>query len=859
MVLALLAMQFLFVNNAFSAPVKFMPYAVVQSNGDTLHLFVSGDEFYNWLHDSHGYVVVRDTVNGEYRYAYSTDNDSLVVSPYAVPKCGVCTDSLMKASIDAGAGPFVNMGDAAFARVVARHSRRASMEVPQQYRPVTAKTSGFNHGRMNNLVIFIRFSDESRVTHQSYSSIEAMFNDSVASPTDSTISMFDYFRSDSYNKLSIVTHLYPQPTPGVDSVLSYQDYHPRAYFEPFSPIDNPIGYTDQLERQSRELTLIENAINWVNANNLIPPSLDLDMDNDGLVDNVCFIVSGTYTLWSGLLWPHKWSLFDRTVLINGKRVYTFNLQLAESGSHYFSVSTFCHEMTHTLGAPDLYHYNNFLTVSTAGAWDLMHSNATPPQHTNSLFKLVYLNWMDSIPTLTRSGNYALLPHGEGENRAVAIPSMDTNECYVLEYRNNRTLYESALPGSGLLVWRFRNHSRYMDNAGFNYADTLHQLWLFRPNSSDDTTNGLIAQAAFGTSGRTAFGPATNPFPYLADGTPDTSFSITNIHISADGDTLYFTYDNGVVFDTVYVHVPVPIYDTVRDTMYNAVVYDTLYTTPEMRNLMVAIDPATPWGKVAGSGVFPEGTTVEIAALPNKNCRFVRWNDGNEENPRTILMEGDAMYRAVFDSVGEGKRIPKRHDTQPKSEIHDTVYITLYDTVYITLHDTLWITPHDTIWLDTTHYYEMVVLSGDETRGLVSGNGIFPAGTEVEIAAIAKEGYRFVHWHDNSHDNPRRVVMDDVQIYVAEFTPDTGSHQVDPDPDPEPWNAVLKYEVRGNTVIITSPASAVIRIFSADGRLVVNEPAIGDKNTEAVRSFTLPSAAVYLIQVGHFPVKRVVVM
>ena len=63
------------------------------------------------------------------------------------------------------------------------------------------------------------------------------------------------------------------------------------------------------------------------------------MDNDGYVDNICFIVKGTYTGWNDLLWPHKWSLYDRNVYINGKRVYTFNLQLEGSGSHYFSTST----------------------------------------------------------------------------------------------------------------------------------------------------------------------------------------------------------------------------------------------------------------------------------------------------------------------------------------------------------------------------------------------------------------------------------------------------------------------------------------------------------------------------------------
>lgn len=162
-------------------------------------------------------------------------------------------------------------------------------------------------------------------------------------------------------------------------------------------------------------------------------------------------------------------------------------------------------------------------------------------------------------------------------------------------------------------------------------------------------------------------------------------------------------------------------------------------------------------------------------------------------------------------------------------------------------------------LDTTHYYEMVVLSGNEECGVVAGNGVFPEGTVVEIAAVAKEGYRFVHWHDNNRDNPRRVVMDDVQIFVAEFALDTGTVDPGPGPDPEPWDAVLKYEVNGLTVTVTAPASMAIRIFTVDGRQVVSSPATGDKTTESVRAFIMPQTGVYLVQVGAFPVKRIVMM
>ena len=52
--------------SALAAPAKFVPAARVQPNGDTLHCYASGDEFYNWLHDAEGYTIVQDPATGFY-------------------------------------------------------------------------------------------------------------------------------------------------------------------------------------------------------------------------------------------------------------------------------------------------------------------------------------------------------------------------------------------------------------------------------------------------------------------------------------------------------------------------------------------------------------------------------------------------------------------------------------------------------------------------------------------------------------------------------------------------------------------------------------------------------------------------
>ena len=58
------------------------------------------------------------------------------------------------------------------------------------------------------------------------------------------------------------------------------------------------------------------------------------------------------------------------------------------------------------------------------------------------------------------------------------------------------------------------------------------------------------------------------------------------------------------------------------------------------------------GTVLGSGEYEFGTEVTITAIPNQGYRFVSWNDGNTDNPRTITVTEDATYIAIFEeSVG----------------------------------------------------------------------------------------------------------------------------------------------------------------------------------------------------------------
>ncbi|MCI0472725.1 MAG: M6 family metalloprotease domain-containing protein, partial [Ignavibacteria bacterium] len=305
-------------------------------------------------------------------------------------------------------------------------------------------------GTINNLVVYIRFADESEFTDQT-SVYNTMFNNSASGAN----SMYNYFKEVSYNQLSIISTYYPVPPGSV--VISYQDSHVRNYYKPYDSLTNPIGYLSS-ERTIREHTLLKDAVE--NIASQVPVSLNIDGDNDGRVDNVCFIISGSTTAWSTLLWPHRWALYSYSAMINGKRVYDYNFQLQNSLKSS-GPGVLCHEMFHSLGAPDLYHYTSN-GISPCSRWDVMDYNSNPPQHMGAYMKWKYGNWISNIPVIS-SGTHSLKPLTSQTNNCYRVNSpYTTTEYFILEYRKKLSTFENSIPDNGLIVYRI--NTLYNGNA-----------------------------------------------------------------------------------------------------------------------------------------------------------------------------------------------------------------------------------------------------------------------------------------------------------------------------------------------------------------------------------------------------------
>ena len=122
--------------------------------------------------------------------------------------------------------------------------------------------------------------------------------------------------------------------------------------------------------------------------------------------------------------------------------------------------------------------------------------------------------------------------------------------------------------------------------------------------------------------------------------------------------------------------------------------------------------------VLGSGRYKEHTDVIIQAIEAEGYHFVRWNDGNTENPRSVYLIQDTIFVAEF--------LP--------------------------------------------NIYSVITESNDIVAGQVNGGGNYDYQTIVILTAFPNNGYHFVNWSDGNTENPRTVMVESNITYTAVFAP-----------------------------------------------------------------------------------------
>ena len=102
-------------------------------------------------------------------------------------------------------------------------------------------------------------------------------------------------------------------------------------------------------------------------------------------------------------------------------------------------------------------------------------------------------------------------------------------------------------------------------------------------------------------------------------------------------------------------------------------------------------------------------------------------------------------------------------------------------------------------------YTITVLSADENQGTVDGSGTYNEGSEIQISATPRYGYRFTSWDDGNTDNPRTITITENATYTANFEIISGYYTITVEVEGVDWDWGWYYgRVTYNGEYVTAP-------------------------------------------------------
>ena len=272
------------------------------------------------------------------------------------------------------------------------------------------------------------------------------------------------------------------------------------------------------------------------------------------------------------------------------------------------------------------------------------------------------------------------------------------------------------------------------------------------------------------------------------------------------------------------------------------------------------------GSVSGSGTYPAGAVIQISAIPGNHGRFVSWDDGNTDNPRTVTVTSDLTFKAKFVALQSYTITVESSDPTmgtatgggtfiEGSEI--TISATAFSGYYFTSWDdgnadnprTITVTQNATYKAEfstnAVQTYTLTVMCNSD-QGTVIGSGSYAEGAVVTIAAIPNSGYEFEKWNDDNTQNPRQVTVNDNMVFVA-FFKGTGV-------DENEGNLMVLYPNPANDYIRIEglEANSEVRIYDMMGNLVKLLNADGNEEI----GINDLSAGLYLLRCGNATIRFV---
>ena len=339
-----------------------------------------------------------------------------------------------------------------------------------------------------------------------------------------------------------------------------------------------------------------------------------------------------------------------------------------------------------------------------------------------------------------------------------------------------------------------------------------------------------------------------------------------------------------------------------------VVSDTTFMAnfaPDQYQIAVAANNNN-YGTVEGAGNYDYNTVITLTATPAEHYQFVKWSDDVVDNPRTLTVESDASYTAIFAPMEYTVTVTTNNTTVGTITLNGispeegTNYVSGTFNYNASVILTAAVTAehyHFVGWSDgntsLTHIvsvaedmnieavfaidqYTVTVASNNEEMGTVEGSGVYDWNSTATLIAYPVEGNRFTGWNDGNTDNPRTVTVTEDMTFTALFEVDpmalcgiriadlpytenfdsyTESTTAKTGVAPDCWTLAHKY------VTMTPEYEPMVYYASASAHsgsysLLLNKRGIyampqyeGDVNTLEMSLYVRQSGATYQLEVG----------
>lgn len=308
-----------------------------------------------------------------------------------------------------------------------------------------------------------------------------------------------------------------------------------------------------------------------------------DRDGDCYVDTVAIVHQGAGEE-AGTdpndIWSHSWDLASAKYFGNSTYdTYTTNdicktnpsqyvkindyiIQPETFGTGISTVGVFAHEYGHALGLPDLYDTDNTSqgignwSLMAGGSWNGVSRGGDRPAHLDPWSRYA-LGWIAPVRIGTTTTGKTIAPVETGAELYQLLGSGTQSgaaEYFLLENRQ-KTGFDAALPGSGLLIWHIDelmsdNKSEWYP--GCTSCTSHYKVALVQADNNfnlEKNNNGGDSGDPFpGSANRQSFNIASAPGNNLYSGS-SAGFSLDAIAISGQTATLDITFVDTVLTST----------------------------------------------------------------------------------------------------------------------------------------------------------------------------------------------------------------------------------------------------------------------------------------------------------------------